>query len=320
MALGLFSSLVVGLIIKTIGLQTELWFGINTISTNLVTLGSFAMTYLGAAIGVAVAYKLEAPAYVLFTSLITGSLGAVTGGPAGAFISALIGAEVGKAVSNETKLDLIVTPAVTMITGYLVSLLVSPAIGQFMTFLGNIIIYATSVQPLLTGMIIAVVVGLALSGPISSAALAIMLGLSGLAAGAATAGCAAHMIGFAFMSYKENKMGGLVSQGLGTSKLQLPNIVKNPRILIPPVIASIIGGALATTVFMMENVAAGAGMGTSGLVGPIMTLQTMGFTWDVGLKVLFLYFLLPIIIVMPISLYLRKINWIRPDDLNLHLD
>ncbi|MEI7668449.1 MAG: PTS sugar transporter subunit IIC, partial [Erysipelotrichaceae bacterium] len=202
MALGLFSSLVVGLIIKTIGLQTELWFGVNLISSNLVTLGSFAMTYLGAAIGVAVAYKLEAPAYVLFTSLITGALGAVTGGPAGAFISALVAAEFGKAVSNETKLDLIVTPAVTMIVGYLVSLLVSPAIGQFMTFLGNIILYATSVQPLLTGIIIAVVVGLALSGPISSAALAIMLGLSGLAAGAATAGCAAHMIGFAFMSYK----------------------------------------------------------------------------------------------------------------------
>jgi len=320
MALGLFSSLIVGLILKTAGQQSGLWFGENPISTHLITLGTFAMTYMGAAIGVAVAHRLQAPPLVLFASVATGAMGATSGGPAGAFIAALVACEFGKAVSKETKLDIIVTPLVTLTVGYLISLSVSPLIGQLMTFLGQIIVTATEYQPFFMGIIVSVVMGLVLTAPISSAALAIMLNLSGIAAGAATVGCAAQMVGFAVMSYKENKVSGLFAQGLGTSMLQIPNILKNWWVLIPPTLASAITGPLATLVFKMDNIAAGAGMGTSGLVGPITTLQTMGFTPSVFFAVALLHFILPAILTLFFAYFLRKRGKIKDGDLKLDLN
>jgi len=296
MALGLFSSLIIGLIIKTLGAQSIVMFGANPISNQLVLIGTAAMGMMGAAIGVAVAHRLQAPPLVLFASAVTGSMGAASGGPAGAFIASLIACEFGKMVSKETKLDIIVTPLVTILVGALISMSVSPLIARLMTFLGSIIVTATTYQPFLMGIIVSVVMGLVLTAPISSAALAIMLNLSGLAAGAATVGCAAQMIGFAVIGYKDNKISGLFSVGLGTSMLQIPNIMKNWWLLIPPTLASVITGPLSTMVFKMTNVAAGAGMGTSGLVGPLTTLNDMGFTSDVFIAIGILHFILPAVI------------------------
>ncbi|TFG82493.1 MAG: PTS sugar transporter subunit IIC [Erysipelotrichales bacterium] len=320
MALGLFSSLIVGLILKTTGQQTATWFGENLLSTNLITLGTFAMQYMGAAIGVAVAYRLQAPPLVLFSSVVTGAMGATSGGPAGAFIAALLACEFGKAISKETKLDIIVTPFVTLLIGYLASLFISPLIGQLMTFLGQIIMTATTYHPFLMGIIVAVVMGLVLTAPISSAALAIMLGLSGIAAGAATVGCAAQMIGFAVMSYRENKVSGLISQGLGTSMLQIPNIIKNWWIILPPTLASAVLGPLSTMVFKMTNIPAGAGMGTSGLVGPLTTFQDMGFSTNVLISVVLLHFILPAILTLLFAAILRKQGKIKDGDLKLDLN
>ncbi len=319
MALGLFSSLIVGLILKTAGSQTAIWFGENLISTQLVSLGTIAMQYMGAAIGVAVAYKLQAPPLVLFASVVTGGMGAVSGGPAGAFVAALVACEFGKAISKETKLDILVTPIVTLTIGYLVSLSVSPLIGELMTLLGKIIITATEYQPFFMGIIVSVVMGLVLTAPISSAALGIMLGLSGIAAGAATVGCAAQMIGFAVMSYKENKFSGLIAQGLGTSMLQIPNILKNWWVLLPPTLASAFLGPLSTMVFKMTNIAAGSGMGTSGLVGPITTFQDMGFSTSVLISVVLLHFVLPAILTLIIAKFMRAKGLIKDGDLKLEL-
>jgi len=319
MALGLFSSLIVGLILKTAGSQTAIWFGENLISTQLVSLGTIAMQYMGAAIGVAVAHRLQAPPLVLFASVVTGGMGAVSGGPAGAFVAALVACEFGKAISKETKLDILVTPIVTLTIGYLVSLSVSPLIGELMTLLGKIIITATEYQPFFMGIIVSVVMGLVLTAPISSAALGIMLGLSGIAAGAATVGCAAQMIGFAVMSYKENKFSGLIAQGLGTSMLQIPNILKNWWVLLPPTLASAILGPLSTMVFKMTNIAAGSGMGTSGLVGPITTFQDMGFSTSVLISVVLLHFVLPAILTLIIAKFMRAKGLIKDGDLKLEL-
>jgi len=320
MALGLFATLIVGLIIKTAGQQTALWLGENSVSTHLIALGTMSMQYMGAAIGVAVAFKLQASPLIMLSSAVTGSMGAISGGPAGAFAAALVGCEIGKLISKETPLDILLTPMVTLSAGYLVSLTVSPVISALMKGFGAFIVNATELQPFFAGMIVSISVGLALSSPISSAALAIMLNLSGLAAGAATAGCAASMIGFAVMSYKENGFGGLIAQGLGTSKLQLPNIMRNPWILLPPTLASAITGALSATVFRMENIAYGAGMGTSGLVGQITTLQTMGFTPIVLMKILLLHFILPAGLTLFFAYFLRKWGKFGPEHVKLHLD
>jgi uncharacterized membrane protein len=317
MALGLFSSLIIGLIIKTLGQQSIVLFGENFFSTQLVVIGTAAMAMMGAAIGVAVAHRLQAPPLVLFASAVTGSMGAASGGPAGAFIAALIAAEFGKAVSKETKLDILVTPLVTILSGAVIALSVSPLIAQLMTFLGQIIMTATTYQPFLMGIIVAVVMGLVLTAPISSAALAIMLNLSGIAAGAATVGCAAQMIGFAVIGYRDNKVSGLFSVGLGTSMLQIPNIVKNWWILLPPTVASAFAGPLSTMVFKMTNVAAGAGMGTSGLVGPITTFNDMGFTTNTLIGVAVLHFILPAILSYALYAVLRKQGKIKDGDLKL---
>lgn len=319
MALGLFASLLIGLIIKTLGEQTINLFGGNAISDFLVSTGTKAGELMGAAVGVAVAWGLKAPPLVLFSSAITGMMGAELGGPAGAFIAAAIGAEFGKAISKETKIDIIVTPAVTLIAGAIAATLVGPLVDKLMSGLGKIIMTATEWQPFLFGIVIAVIVGLALTAPISSAALCIMLDLSGLAAGAATVGCCAQMVGFAVISVRENGVAGVVAQGIGTSMLQISNIIKNPWILAPPTIASAITGPIATVVFKMTNIPAGAGMGTCGLVGQIGTFTSMGFTLSVLLEVLLLHIVLPAILAVAFDLLLKRLGRIKTGDYKLDL-
>lgn len=309
MALGLFSSLIVGLILKVIGDKTGI--------TLLTDYGLQAMTMMGPAIGVSVAFGLKAPPLVLFASTITGMAGAKLGGPAGCFVAAVVGAEFGKLVSKETKIDIIVTPMVTIVSGVATGVFIGPTINTLMVALGALIMKATELHPVPMGIIVSVMMGLVLTAPISSAALAMMLKLGGLAAGAATVGCAAQMVGFAVASYRENGWGGLVSQGLGTSMLQVPNIVRNPMILVPPTLAAAIVGPMATTIWPMQNVPAGAGMGTSGLVGQFGTFEAMGMTGSVIFKVVVLHFLLPAILTLMISEFMRKKGLIKYGDMKL---
>ena len=312
MAYGLFASLLVGTILNTIGKQLNILFLSETI-------WPIAQQMTGAAIGVAVAYALKSPPLVLFASTIAGTAGNALGGPAGAYCAALVGAEFGKMISKETKLDIVLTPAITILLGVFIASLVGPPIGGFMTATGEFIMYATTLRPFLMGIIVSVVVGAVLTLPISSAALCMMLGLSGIAAGAATAGCCAHMVGFAFLSFKENGWGGVAAQGLGTSMLQVPNLVRNPALWIPAVIVSAITGPMATVLFQMENSSIGAGMGTSGLVGIIETLNTMGSSTKVWAGILLLYIIIPMILTPTIGTIMRKVGWIKEGDLKLDL-
>ena len=327
MALGLFGSLLIGVIFDTLGTQTANLFGDNAVSAFCVEIGGIAKQYMGAAIGVAVAWSLKAPPLVLFTSVVTGMMGAtmtgfgidVAGGPAGAFVAVALGAEFGKMVSKETKVDILVTPAVTLIVGGIGAKLIGPAIGWCMLKLGDLIMTATEWQPFVFGIVISVIVGLALTAPISSAALCIMLDLSGLAAGAATVGCCAQMVGFAVASYKENGVGGLVAQGLGTSMLQISNIIKNPWILLPATLASAIVGPISTCLLKMTNIPVGAGMGTSGLVGQIGTFTDMGFTLDTLWKVLLIQIVLPAVLTILMDQVLRRTGKIKDGDYKLDL-
>jgi uncharacterized protein len=310
MALGLFSSLIIGLIIRTAGQQIPyLEF--------LVPMGQLAMDLMGPAIGVAVAYGLKAPRLVLFSAVITGAAGATLGGPAGSFLAALFSTEIGKLVSKETRLDIIVTPFVTIATGYFVATTFGPVISSGIEYFGQLIMWAVDRQPFVMGMLVALFMGLALTAPISSAAIAFMLGLEGIAAGAATVGCAAQMIGFATSSYRENGISGFVALGIGTSMLQVGNIVKNPFILIPPTVAGVVLAPLATIVFQMVNNPAGAGMGTSGFVGQIMTFTVMGFTSEVLISVVLLHFLGPAVRSLAISEWLRKKGLIKFGDMKI---
>lgn len=337
MASGLFCTLIIGLIIKQIGL----FFPETAVGNLLLGIASIATVLTGVGIAIGSAHQLGASKLVLYASAINGLIGAYAtgflnntliqegslvltgpGDPVGAFLATVIGLEVGMLVAGKTKLDILVTPATTIITGSITALILGPPISSFMTGLGHIIGYATELQPFFMGIIIAVLMGMFLTLPISSAAIALMLGLSGLAGGAATAGCAAQMIGFAVISYKENKVGGLFAQGLGTSMLQVPNIVRNPLIWIPPTLASAITGPLATVVFKMKNIPAGAGMGTSGLVGPIFTWQTMAQTASplyTGLSIALVHFILPAVLSLIFSEIMRKKGWIKPGDLKLEL-
>lgn len=313
MALGLFSSLIIGLIIRTAGQQIPLPY----FEEFLVPMGQLAMDLMGPAIGIAVAYGLKAPRLVLFPAVVVGAAGATLGGPAGAFIAALISTEIGKLVSKETRLDIIVTPFVTIFSGYLIATTIGPVIAGGIDYFGALIMWAVDRQPFVMGILVAMLMGLALTAPISSAAIAFMLGLEGIAAGAATVGCAAQMIGFATSSYRENGFSGFVALGVGTSMLQVPNIVRNPMILIPPTVAGMILAPFATMVFHMVNNPAGAGMGTSGFVGQIMTFTVMGFTWDVFLPVLLLHFIGPAVISLILSEALRKAGLIKFGDMKI---
>ena len=309
MTLGFFSSLVIGLIL------TEIGNGLNV--SFLVEIGGVAMSLTGAAVGAAVAYALKAPPLVLFATVIVGFMGNVSGGIVGAWLAALLACEIGKLVSKTTKIDIIITPVVVLLVGYALASAVGPPMDWFMTSVGEFLLWATELQPLLMGVIIAAAMGMILTSPISSAAIAIMINLSGLAAGAAAAGTAAQMIGFAVASYRENKVSGLISQGLGTAMIQFPNVLKNPRIWIPATLASAIAGGLSTMVFRMENIPTGAGMGTSGLVGQFGALNAMGYTPNVFLRIGLLHFVLPAIMALVFAEFMRKKGWIKPGDMKI---
>ena len=308
MAFGLFASLLIGTIFTTLGDKLNIPF--------LLEIAKYAKQATGAAIGVAIAYSLNAPSLVLFSATVCGIAGNALGGPVGAYVATVISTELGKIVSKETKVDILVTPSVVIISGVLLAMFVGPGINAFMEAFGRFIENATELRPFIMGIIVSVSVGMALTLPISSAALCIAIGLSGIAAGAATAGCCAQMVGFAVMSFKENRWGGLVSQGIGTSMLQMPNIIKNPLTWIPPTLAAAITGPIATCVFQLENVPIGAGMGTCGLVGPfgIITAMPDGGT-KMWLGILLVCFVLPAILTWIFGEIFRKLNWIKEGDL-----
>lgn len=316
MALGLFSSLIMGLMMETAGERMLMPYWAEG-GQFLIDMGGLAMSLMGPAIGVAIAYGLKAPPLVIFSAVVTGAAGAELAGPAGSYLAALLSVEIGKLVSGETKVDIIVTPFVTIATGYLTAGLIGPPVAAALEQFGSFIMWATTQQPLAMGALVAVLMGLALTAPISSAALAFMLGLDGLAAGAAAVGCSAQMIGFAVSSYRENKFGGLIALGLGTSMLQIANIIKRPQILIPPTLTAAVLGPLATVVFVMENNQAGAGMGTSGFVGPVMAMNVMGTETETLVAIALMFFILPAVISLFLSELLRKMNWIKPGDMTI---
>ena len=337
MAWGLFSTLIIGLIIEQIGKL----IGNNQIGNMLILIGKVCSVLTGAGIGVGVAVKYKASPFVTISAGMAGLIGAFAskilagsvlvngsiiltgpGEPMGAFIASLVGIEIGKLITGKTKVDIILVPLATILIGGAIGLLVGPAISNFMTILGNMINWAVEKQPFIMGILVSVIMGMILTLPISSAAISIILNLSGLAAGAATVGCCANMIGFAIASYKENKVGGLLSQGIGTSMLQVPNIMKKPVIWLPAIIASAILGPVSTMVFHMTNNASGAGMGTAGFVGQFMTWQTMAGTESpvtLIIKIALLHFILPGMIAWVVSYVMRKKGIIKDGDMKLEL-
>ena len=326
MAQGLFCSLLIGTIVKTLGQQCAIPF--------LVEVGGYCSAMSGPAMACAIGYALQAPPLVLFSLATVGyaanSLGGA-GGPLAVLFMAIVAAECGKAVSKETKIDILVTPLVTILTGVGLSAVAAPAIGTAASRVGDLIEWATVLQPFWMGILVSVMVGVALTLPISSAAICAALGLSGLAGGAAVAGCCAQMVGFAVLSFRENRWGGLISQGLGTSMLQMGNIVRNPRIWIPPTLAAAITGPIATCIFnfQMNDPAGGvaSGMGTCGMVGPIGVYA--GWVNDVatGAKaaitamdwagLLLICIVLPAVLTWAIGIPCRRLGWIRDGDLKL---
>ena len=324
MAQGLFASLLIGTILSTLGSLVHF--------DALVEIGNFAKGVAGPAMAVAIGYALQAPPLVLFSLIAVGqasnALGGA-GGPLAVYFIAIVAAEFGKAVSKETKFDILVTPAVTIIIGVLLSQWCAPAIGKGATSIGNLIMWATTKQPLVMGIIVSVIVGVTLTLPISSAAICAAFGLTGLAGGAAVAGCCAQMVGFAFLSFRENRWSGLLSQGIGTSMLQMGNIVRNPKIWIAPTVAGAITGPIATCLFHFEmnGPAISSGMGTCGFVGPIGVIT--GWTEQIanGAKasitamdwtgLALICIILPAILTVVLGWYMRKIGWIKEGDLKL---
>ena len=324
MAQGLFASLLIGTIIKTLGQQLNVQF--------LIDAGNFAQQVAGPAMAVSIGAALSAPQLVLYRLIAVGmaanKLGGA-GGPLAVYFITIVASECGKIVSKETKVDILVTPAVTILVGVGLSVLCAPAIGAAASSVGDFIKWATNLQPLLMGILVSVVVGMALTLPISSAAICAALSLTGLAGGAAVAGCCAQMVGFAVMSFRENGVGGLVSQGLGTSMLQMPNIIRNPRVWIPPTLASAITGPIATCLFHLEmnGPAVSSGMGTCGLVGQIGVYT--GWLNDIaaGTKaailpmdwvgLILICFVLPAVLTLLFAFFLRKWGWIKNGDLKL---
>ena len=321
MAQGLFASLLIGTIISTIGTQFNLPL--------LVQVGDTAKSAQGAAMAVAIGYALKAPALVLF-SLVAVGISSCTfggaGGPLAVLVITVISAEFGKLVSKETKVDIIVTPFVTIFIGVVLSIFCAPYIGNAASAVGKAIMWATELQPFAMGIIVSVIIGIALTLPISSAAICAALSLTGLAGGAALAGCCANMVGFAVMSFKENRWGGLFAQGIGTSMLQMGNIVKNPKIWLPPIIVSAITGPVATCIFKLEMNGApvSSGMGTCGLVGQIGTYtgwvaDGIAITPMHWIGLIAISFVLPAVLTPLIAAPMRKYGWIKENDLKLDL-
>ncbi|MBO4637745.1 MAG: PTS sugar transporter subunit IIC [Clostridiales bacterium] len=336
MATGLFCTLIIGTIVATVGGYIP-----GPVGTFLILIGKMAQCLMGAGIGLGVAVKFKETPLVTISAAVCGMIGAYAklftlempllidgkivgltspGEPLGAFVAAIVGIWIGHLISGKTKVDIIITPLCTILPGAVVGIFIGPWISKFMAWLGYLVNWGTEQQPFGMGIIVSVLMGIFLTLPISSAAIGVALGLDGIAAGAATVGCCCNMVGFAVISYRENKMDGLLAQGLGTSMLQMPNIIKNPRVWIPPIIASAILGPVSTMVFKMTSNAVGSGMGTSGLVGPISTFTTMiqdTPVWIVVTEILLMYFILPAALSLGISELLRKIGWIKPGDLKL---
>lgn len=323
MAQGLFASLLIGLIIKQLGTLLNLEI--------LIAFGSAAQVLMGPAIGAAVAYSVGAPPLGIFASIAVGAIGAGTftvadgqtiariGEPVGALVASLLAAELTKVLKGKTKMDIVVLPLAAIVAGGLTGAYIAPFITAFMTLVGDFINRATELQPIPMGIIVSTVMGVVLTLPISSAALSVSLGLSGIAAGASTVGCATQMIGFAVSSFRENGFGGLLSQGLGTSMLQIPNIIKNPKIWIPPTLASAILGPIASAVFKMEGSKLGAGMGTSGLVGQFDAVSVMGSSSRTIFLILLMHVILPALLTLLISEIMRKKGYIKPGDMKLNI-
>lgn len=341
MAQGLFATLIIG----TIAAQIGAFVG-GAAGQAIQNVAYVAQALTGAGIGVSVACKFNVKPLVTVSAGVCGLIGAsskaflagtlihigdagktavvnIPGEPLGAFIAAMVAIEMGRLVAGKTKLDILVTPIVAIGSGALVGILVGPPISSFMTMLGDLVNLGTNNQPFLMGIIVSVLMGMILTLPISSAALGVILGLSGIAAGAATVGCCAQMVGFAVASYRENRVGGLVAQGIGTSMLQVPNIVRHPLIWVPPTLASAILGPIATCVLGMVNNPVGSGMGTSGLIGPILGYQTMlgaGMSSTVAiLQIVIMYVIAPAVLTLIISEFMRKMGWIKQGDMKLDM-
>lgn len=337
MAQGLFATLLVGTILEQIGGLIG-----GALGSALIVVSTVAKKLTGAGIGIGVASKFKEPPLVTVSAAAAGMLGAYAkeinagtllsdgvftlagvGEPLGAFVAAYLAVEIGGLISGKTKVDILVTPIVTICTGALVGLSIGVPIASFMTAVGELINWGAEQQPFWAGIIVSALMGIALTLPISSAAIGVSLNLSGIAAGAAAVGCAANMIGFAAASFRENRFGGLVAQGLGTSMLQMPNIIRRPVIWLPAILSSIILGPISTCLLRMPNNPTGSGMGTCGLVGQIMAFQTMtqaGTSAGVALvQILLMHILLPAILALGISEFMRKKGWIRQGDMKLDI-
>lgn len=334
MATGLFATLIIGTIIQQVGNLIG-----GSAGSTIFLIGKMAAAVTGAGIGCGVAHRFKEPPLVLLSAVTAGMVGAFAskilagtvltdgvihlagpGEPLGAFIAAYVAIEIGHLVSGKTKVDILVTPFCGILSGSAVGLILGPPISAFMVWLGSLINWGTVQQPFLMGIIVSVLMGIILTLPISSAALGIILDLNGIAAGAAVVGCCCNMVGFAVASYRENKIGGLLAQGLGTSMLQIGNIVRKPIIWLPAIIASAILGPVSTMLFGMTSNATGSGMGSAGLVGQIMTFQTMTETLPAGtvlFQIALMHFILPAIIAFAVSEFMRKKGWIKDGDMKL---
>lgn len=336
MATGLFATLIIGTIIQQIGTLIG-----GSIGDTIFLIGKMAAAVTGAGIGCGVAHRFKEPPLVLLSAATAGMVGAFAskilagtvltdgvihlagpGEPLGAFIAAYIAIEVGHLVSGKTKVDILVTPFCSILSGSAVGLILGPPISAFMVWLGSLINWGTVQQPFLMGIVVSVLMGIILTLPISSAALGIILDLNGIAAGAAVVGCCCNMVGFAVASYRDNKIGGLLAQGLGTSMLQIGNIMRKPMIWLPAIIASAILGPISTMIFGMTSNATGSGMGSAGLVGQIMTFQTMVETLPSGVvlfQIILMHFLLPGLLAFAVSEIMRKKGWIKDGDMKLDI-
>lgn len=330
MALGLFSTLIIGTIIGQIGTLVG-----NEIGTYLIVISSVAKTVTGAGIGVGVAAKFKQGPLVTVSAAVAGMIGAFpalgmesfalgkAGEPLGAFVAALIGIECGRLVAGRTKIDIILTPLVSICTGAAAGFIVGPPISNFMKWLGNLVNINVEASPILGGIAVSVLMGMILTLPISSAALGVSMGLTGLAAGAATIGCCCQMVGFAVASYRENKFGGFIAQGIGTSMLQVPNILRRPLIWLPPIISSAILGPVASAVLHMVSTPIGSGMGSAGFVGQIAAYGAMletGMSSKVALiQIIIMHFVLPAVVTLIFSEGMRKAGWIKDGDMKLEV-
>ena len=330
MALGLFSTLIIGTIIGQIGTLVG-----NEIGTYLIAISSVAKTVTGAGIGVGVAAKFKQGPLVTVSAAVAGMIGAFptlgmesfalgkAGEPLGAFVAALIGIECGRLVAGRTKIDIILTPLVSICTGAAAGFIVGPPISNFMKWLGNLVNINVEASPILGGIAVSVLMGMILTLPISSAALGVSMGLTGLAAGAATIGCCCQMVGFAVASYRENKFGGFIAQGIGTSMLQVPNILRRPLIWLPPIISSAILGPIASAVLHMVSTPIGSGMGSAGFVGQIAAYGAMletGMSSKVALiQIIIMHFVLPAVVTLIFSEGMRKAGWIKDGEMKLEV-